>query len=108
MRTITSRDIELLNNLAALQISCGRPLSSLALLRLAHKLDPSEPRTHYLLANAYLRLEEYETSARYFDMFEEAQMQRSSVGELIMKSIILLKQGKYSEARKTFMAAMKV
>ncbi|MEM7621350.1 MAG: hypothetical protein AAF228_13035 [Pseudomonadota bacterium] len=106
MKTITSRDIELLNNLAALQISCGRPQSSLPLLHLAFKLDERDPQTNYLLANAYLRLQEYENSAKYFDLFEKAKKQHTSMSELIMKSIVQLKNGEFSEAKNTFMSAV--
>ena len=106
MRQISPEQIKLLNSLSALQISCGRPSTSLALLELSHKLNPHEPQTLYLLANAHLRLQEYEDSEKYFNLFEKTKNKKVPPQSLIMKSIILLKNGNLIEAKETFLSAL--
>lgn len=106
-RTITPRDVELLNGFGALQLSCGRPVQALPFLRLSYRLNPDEPQTSHLLAKAYLHIGNIELSVKYFTFFEKNSIEQASASALLLKSILQLKQGDMVGAHHVFMHALK-
>ena len=108
MSELSPRQVKLLNALAVMQISCGRPSAALPFLHLAHHLAPEEPHTCYLLANVYHRMGNTEQSATYFDMYESGVMRKMSSKALLLKSLIALNKGSFSQAKLAFKAAIKI
>ncbi len=108
MRDITPRDIRLLNALAALQLSSGRPSAALPFLHLSRSLSPKEPRTCALLAQAYLRMGQTAQSAEFFRLYEEIQTGPVPARIHILKSLILLHLGQLAAARGLFMKVLKM
>lgn len=106
-QNIGSREIKLLNSLAALQISCGRPSSAIPLLRLARKLSPLDADTQYLLAKAYFRIEDLDRSEQLLNEFENVTQNGLSKRHQIIRSLILLRRGHFSEARDVFLASLR-
>ncbi len=107
MSELTPRQVKLLNGLAVMQISCGRPSAALPLLHLSHQLASEEAHTCYLLANVYHRLGHAEQSAGYFEKYEAGIAKKMSGKALLLKSLIALNKGSISEARFAFKAALK-
>lgn len=107
MAKLSSKQIQLLNSLAVMQISCGRPSAALPLLHLSYHVAPDIPRTCYLLANVYHRLGNSTQSELFFNRFEENNKTRLSTKELLLKSVIAMKAGLFKEAKQTFRIALK-
>ncbi len=107
MSQLSPKQVQILNGLAVLQISCGRPSSALPFLNLCHQLAPNEPHTCYLLANVYHRLGKFEESMSYIDKYESCSTDTGNVKALLLKSIVISKAGAASEARMTFKNALK-
>ncbi len=107
MTSISPRQIKLLNGLAVMQISSGRPSAALPFLHLSHHLVSNDTHTCYLLANVYHRLGQVEQSANYFEKYEAGVMHKMSGKALLLKSLIALNKGSFVEAKLAFKAALK-
>lgn len=107
MSDLTPEQIKLLNGLAAMQISCGRPSAALPFLHLSHHLATDEINTCYLLANVYYRLGQMEQSVSFFEKYEAGLTRKMSAKALLLKSLIALNRGSLSEAGFAFRAALK-
>lgn len=106
MSKLSQQQIDLLNNLAVLQISCGRPNAALPFLHLAHEMAPGEAETCYLLANVFQKLGNYEECSAYITKYEQLVQNKISERALLLKSIISANEGNLSEGKKEFTIAL--
>lgn len=107
MSKLSPEQIKLLNGLAVLQISCGRPSAALPFLHLSYHLASEEAHTCYLLANVYHRMGQIDRSTYYLEKYEAIQARGLTGRALLLKSIIATKSGAITEARVAFKGALK-
>lgn len=107
MSKLSPEQIKLLNGLAVLQISCGRPSAALPFLNLSYHLASEEAHTCYLLANVYHRMGQTDRSTYYLEKYEAIQARGLTGRALLLKSIIATRSGAIAEARVAFKGALK-